>query len=165
MAKPKKEVFKRTPFPWGRLKAMWDSNRTYTEIAKALDSHFNPEGDDPTKSIRAKISVAVNRGIRIDGKMTRFARRSKAPIGKSAKPTPVKTQKVTAKKAVDRKPAAAAKKVAPKATAKKSVPKKATVKKSATKKKVMPTVKVNEVANGPEVIPTPKQDETGLLPS
>ena len=72
-----KESMKRVPFQWSRLQKMWNEGKSYLEMAKALDSHYNSDGDDPTKSIRAKCSVAMTTGVKIDGKIVRFKRRSK----------------------------------------------------------------------------------------
>ena len=88
----KKEAGKRVPFNWVRLKSMWDNGKSYLEMAKALDSHYNEDGDDPTKSIRAKCSVAMTKGIKLDGKLVRFKRRSKPHTDTVSKP------KATAKK-------------------------------------------------------------------
>jgi hypothetical protein len=167
MAKSKKEAATRARFPWGRLKNMWDSNRTYAEMSKALDAHYDPDGADPTKSIRAKISVAINKGINLDGKLVKFKRRSKVPVEKKSKVTTEKAKQMPTKPAATKKSKAIGKKAVTKtaATPKSSAPKKATVKKSATKKKPMPTVKVNDVANGTDATSATKQDETELLPS
>jgi hypothetical protein len=81
-----KESMKRVPFNWTKLKKMWDEGKSYLEMAKVLDSHYNADGDDPTKSIRAKCSVAMSKGIRIDNKVVRFKRRSKAHTDKESKP-------------------------------------------------------------------------------
>ena len=58
-----KESMKRVPFNWTRLKKLWDEGKSYLEMAKALDSHYNPEGDDPTKATRARCSIAMTKGI------------------------------------------------------------------------------------------------------
>lgn len=77
---------KRVPFNWTKLKQLWDQGKTYLEMAKALDAHYNKDGDDPTKSLRAKCSVAVTKGIKLDGKIVRFKRRSKPHTGMESKP-------------------------------------------------------------------------------
>lgn len=93
-----KESMKRVPFNWPKLKKMWDEGKSYVEMAKALDAHYNPDGDDPTKSIRAKCSVAMTKGIKIDGnKLVLFKRRSKPHSEKESKPKVTVTKK--AKKA------------------------------------------------------------------
>jgi hypothetical protein len=81
-----KENTKRVPFNWTKLKKMWDEGKSYLEMAKALDFHYNAQGDDPTKSVRAKCSVALTKGVKIDGKMVRFKRRSKSHTGTVSKP-------------------------------------------------------------------------------
>jgi hypothetical protein len=106
-----KESMKRVPFNWTRLKKMWDEGKSYGEMAKVLDSHYNADGDDPTKSIRAKCSVAMTKGVKLDGKVVRFKRRSKTHTETTSKP------KATATKQV-KKPSTKAK-VKPKVTAKK----------------------------------------------
>jgi hypothetical protein len=84
---------KRVPFNWTKLKKMWDEGKSYLEMAKALDSHFNPAGDDPTKSVRAKCSVAMTKGIKLDdGKLIRFRRRSKSHTQKESKPKATATK-------------------------------------------------------------------------
>jgi len=62
----------RVAVPWAKLKEMWDSGRSYQEMAKATDAHFNPNSADPTKPTRAKISMALNKGVRIDGELVQF---------------------------------------------------------------------------------------------
>ena len=89
-----KDSVKRVPFNWTKLKKMWDEGKSYLEMAKSLDSHYNSEGDDPTKSIRAKCSVAMTKGVKLDGKLVRFKRRSKPNTGKEAKPRPTATKQV-----------------------------------------------------------------------
>jgi hypothetical protein len=83
-----KESVKRVPFNWSRLKQLWDQGKTYLELAKTLDAHYNAQGDDPTKSVRAKCSVAMTKGVEIDGKIVRFKRRSKPHSEKEMKPKP-----------------------------------------------------------------------------
>ena len=84
---------KRVPFNWTRLKKLWDEGKSYLEMAKALDSHYNAQGDDPTKSVRAKCSVAMTKGVKIDGKIVRFKRRSKPQTDKESKPKATKQAK------------------------------------------------------------------------
>jgi hypothetical protein len=107
-----KGSMKRVPFNWTKLKKMWDEGKSYVEMAKVLDSHYDPEGDDPTKATRARCSIAMTKGIMLDGKLVRFKRRSKPHTDKEAKP------KTTATKQV-KKPSTKAKVQKPKVTAKK----------------------------------------------
>jgi hypothetical protein len=110
----KKEAGKRVPFNWVRLKSMWDNGKSYLEMAKALDSHYNEDGDDPTKSIRAKCSVAMTKGIKLDGKLVRFKRRSKPHTDTVSKPkaTATKQAKKPTTKPKVQKPKVTAKKLA-----------------------------------------------------
>jgi hypothetical protein len=107
-----KESMKRVPFNWAKLKKMWDEGRSYLEMAKVLDSHYNAQGDDPTKSVRAKCSVAMNTGVKIDGKLVRFKRRSKPHTDKESKlkPTASKQAKKPTTKAKVQKSKASVKK-------------------------------------------------------
>jgi len=141
MAK-KKVIAARVSFQWNRLQTMWNAGKSYLEMAKALDSHFNEQGNDPTKATRARISIAVNKGIRINGKLVRFKRRSKAPVEKKSKAMSVKVKKVPAMTVPKKKSKATGKKAEtkPAATVKKVAPKKVTLKKSAIKPKAIPTV-------------------------
>jgi len=109
--KSAKESTKRVPFQWDRLKKMWDGGKSYIEMAKALDTHFNPDGDDPTKPTRARCSVAMTKGIMLGGKRVFFKPRSKPHTEKESKP------KVTATKQA-KKPATKAKVQKPKTSAK-----------------------------------------------
>ena len=108
---------KRVPFNWTRLKKLWDEGKSYLEMAKALDSHYNPEGDDPTKATRARCSIAMTKGIQLDGKLVKFKRRSKPHTEKDSKPKaqPTKQTKKPTKKLKaqpkGQKPKAATKKV------------------------------------------------------
>src|ERR1035438_601526 len=78
VAKTKKaEPKTRVAIPWGKLKQLWDAGKSYLEMAKATDPHFDPEKPDATKTTRAKISVAMNKGVTIDGKLVRFKRRER----------------------------------------------------------------------------------------
>lgn len=103
---------KRVPFNWQKLHKMWNENRSYLEMAKTLDSHYNPDGDDPTKSVRAKCSVAMTKGIKLDGKLILFKRRSKPHTDKESKPKSTATKQA-------KKPTTKAKVQKPKVTAKK----------------------------------------------
>ena len=134
---------KRVPFNWTKLKLLWDSGKSYLEMAKALDSHFDPESDDSTKATRARCSVAMTKGVKIDGKLVRFKRRSKPQTGKESKP------KTTATKQV-KKPSTKAKVQKPKVTA------------TATKQVKKPTNKPKATAKKlPEAVPlTPSTDKT-----
>src|ERR1035437_3018138 len=76
-AKKKAEPKTRVAIPWGRLKQLWDAGKSYLEMAKATDTHFEPNKPDATKTTRAKISVAMNKGVTIDGKLVRFKRRER----------------------------------------------------------------------------------------
>jgi hypothetical protein len=67
----------RVAIPWGKLKQMWDAGKSYLEMAKATDPHFDANKPDATKTTRAKISVAMNKGVTIDGKLVRFKRRER----------------------------------------------------------------------------------------
>jgi hypothetical protein len=99
----KAETAKRVPFKWEKLKAMWDAGKSYAEMAKALDPHYAPEGDDPTKSIRAKVSVATNKGVSINGTLVHFQRRKKLIPMKNPKSKTKTTKSV--KKAAKKKTA------------------------------------------------------------
>jgi hypothetical protein len=112
MGKIVKQTAKRVPFDWARLHKMWDQGKSYLEMAKALDSHYNVQADDPTKSVRAKCSVAMTHGVKLDGKIVRFKRRSKPHTEKEWKPKPTATKKV-------KKPSTKSKVQKPKVTAKK----------------------------------------------
>jgi hypothetical protein len=108
-----KESMKRVPFNWAKLKTMWDRGCSYVEMAKALDSHYDAQGDDPTKSVRAKCSVAMTKGIKLDGKLVRFKRRSKPHTEKESKPKATVTKHVKKPtKAKVKKPKVTAKKLA-----------------------------------------------------
>src|ERR1035441_8887748 len=83
----KAEPKARVAIPWGKLKQMWDAGKSYLEMAKATDPHFDPQKPDATKTTRAKISVAMNKGVTIDGKLVRFKRRERTKgtvVGKKA---------------------------------------------------------------------------------
>jgi hypothetical protein len=73
----KAEQKTRVAIPWGKLKQLWDAGKSYLEMAKATDPHFDPNKPDATKTTRAKISVAMNKGVTIDGKLIRFKRRER----------------------------------------------------------------------------------------
>jgi len=45
----KSEPKARVAIPWGRLKQLWDAGKSYLEMAKATDPHFDPEKPDATK--------------------------------------------------------------------------------------------------------------------
>ena len=104
----KAEPKARVAIPWGKLKQMWDAGKSYLEMAKATDPHFDPSKPDATKTTRAKISVAMNKGVTIDGKLVRFKRRERTKdvaIGKKAskkkpqaKPTKAKAVKISTAK-------------------------------------------------------------------
>jgi hypothetical protein len=87
-----KESMKRVPFNWTKLKKMWDEGKSYLEMAKVLDSHYNADGDDPTKATRARCSVAMTKGILLDGKRVFFKPRSKSDSGKKPKPKATATK-------------------------------------------------------------------------
>jgi hypothetical protein len=56
-------------------------------MAKSTDPHFDPNKPDATKTTRAKISIAMNKGVTIDGKLVRFKRRERTKgsvVGKKA---------------------------------------------------------------------------------
>ena len=110
-AKPKKaEPTTRVAIPWGKLKQLWDAGKSYLEMAKATDPHFDPNKPDATKTTRAKISVAMNKGVMIDGKLVRFKRRERTKdgvVGKKAskdkpqsKPKQAKAVKISTAKTV-----------------------------------------------------------------
>ena len=109
-----KESTKRVPFNWTKLKKMWDEGKSYVEMAKVLDSHYDPEGDDPTKATRARCSIAMTKGIMLDGKLVRFKRRSKPHTDTVSKPkaTATKQAKKPSTKPKVQKPKATAKKLA-----------------------------------------------------
>src|ERR1035438_3032679 len=103
----KAEQKTRVAIPWGKLKQMWDAGKSYLEMAKATDPHFDPQKPDATKTTRAKISVAMNKGVTIDGKLVRFKRRERTKgtvVSKKAskdkaqsKPTKAKVVKTVTK--------------------------------------------------------------------
>ncbi len=108
-AKPKKaEPTTRVAIPWAKLKQLWDAGKSYLEMAKATDPHFDSNKPDATKTTRAKISVAMNKGVTIDGKLVRFKRRERTKgtvVGKKAskgkaksKPTKAKVVKISTAK-------------------------------------------------------------------
>jgi hypothetical protein len=109
-----KESVKRSPFNWTKLKKMRDEGKSYLELAKALDTHYNAQGDDPTKSVRAKCSIAMTKGVKVEGKMVRFKRRSKPHSEKESKPKAMATKqtKKPTPKAKVQKPKASVKKTA-----------------------------------------------------
>ena len=81
-AKTKKADQKaRAATPWGKLKRLWDAGKSYLEMAKATDPHFDPNKPAATKTTRAKISVAMNKGVMIDGKLVRLKRRERPKKG------------------------------------------------------------------------------------
>src|ERR1039458_656681 len=83
----KAEPKTRVAIPWGKLKQMWDAGKSYLEMAKATDPHFDSNKPDATKTTRAKISVAMNKGVTIDGKLVRFKQRERTKgsvVGKKA---------------------------------------------------------------------------------
>jgi hypothetical protein len=83
----KAEPKTRVAIPWGKLKQLWDAGKSYLEMAKATDPHFDPNKPDATKTTRAKISIAMNKGVMIDGKLVRFKRRERTKssvVGKKA---------------------------------------------------------------------------------
>lgn len=84
---------KRVPFQWSKLKKLWDEGKSYLDMAKALDSHFNKDGDDPTKATRARCSIAMTKGIMLDGKRIFFKPRSKPQMTKESKATAAKQAK------------------------------------------------------------------------
>jgi hypothetical protein len=73
----KPEQMARVAIPWAKLKQLWDAGKSYLEMAKSTDPHFDPNKPDATKTTRAKISVAMNKGVTIDGKLVRFKRRER----------------------------------------------------------------------------------------
>ena len=89
-----KESMKRVSFNWQKLQKMWNEGKSYVEMAKALDAHYNPEGDDPTKATRARCSIAMTKGITLDGKVVRFKRRSTPQAQKESKPKARATKQV-----------------------------------------------------------------------
>src|ERR1019366_5726669 len=95
-----KETMNRVPFNWTKLQKMWDEGKSYLEMAKVLDAHYNPNGDDATKSISPKCSVAMTKGVKLDGKLVKFKRRSKPHTEKDSKPKaqPTKQTKKPTKK-------------------------------------------------------------------
>jgi hypothetical protein len=50
-------------------------------MEKATDPHFDPNKPDATKTTRAKISIAMNKGVMIDGKLVCFKRRERTKDG------------------------------------------------------------------------------------
>ena len=89
--KPKKaEPKTRVAIPWGKLKQLWDAGKSYLEMAKATDPHFDANKPDATKTTRAKISVAMNKGVTIDGKLVHFKRRERTKDGVAGKKVSVK---------------------------------------------------------------------------
>ena len=76
-AKKKPEPKTRVAIPWAKLKQLWDAGKSYLEMAKATDQHFDANKPDATKTTRAKVSIAMNKGATIDGKLVRFKRRER----------------------------------------------------------------------------------------
>jgi hypothetical protein len=78
-------------------------------MAKSTDPHFDVNKPDATKTTRAKISVAMNKGVTIDGKLVRFKRRERTKdgvVGKKSskdkaqsKPAKAKVVKISTAKA------------------------------------------------------------------
>jgi hypothetical protein len=69
-------------------------------MAKATDPHFDPDKPDATKTTRAKISIAMNKGVTIDGKLVRFKRRERTKgsvVGKKAGKDKPKSKSTKAK--------------------------------------------------------------------
>jgi hypothetical protein len=101
----KAEPTTRVAIPWGKLKQMWDAGKSYLEMAKATDPHFDPNKPDATKTTRAKISVAMNKGVTIDGKLVRFKRRERTKgsvVGKKASKDKAQSKPAKAKaKSID----------------------------------------------------------------
>jgi hypothetical protein len=67
------------------LKQLWDAGKSYLEMAKATDPHFDSNKPDATKTTRAKISIAMNKGVMIDGKLVRFKRRERTKVSVAGK--------------------------------------------------------------------------------
>jgi len=96
----KPEQKARVAIPWGRLKQMWDAGKSYLEMAKATDPHFDVNKPDATKTTRAKISIAMNKGVTVDGKLVRFKRRERTKgtvVGKKASKEKGKAKSTKAK--------------------------------------------------------------------
>jgi hypothetical protein len=75
----KKETPKRVPFNWPKLKKMAESGASIVQMAEATDPHYRTsESADRTKPTRARLSIAANKGVRIEGRVVRFKRRVKA---------------------------------------------------------------------------------------
>jgi hypothetical protein len=82
----KKETPKRVPFNWAKLKKMAESGASIVEMAEATDPHYRTsKSDDKTKPTRARLSIAANKGVRIEGRIVRFKRRVKAQTEKQSK--------------------------------------------------------------------------------
>ena len=79
---------------------LWDAGKSYLEMSKATDPHFDPQKPDATKTTRAKISIAMNKGVTIDGKLVRFKRRERTKgsvVGKKAGKDKPKSKSTKAK--------------------------------------------------------------------
>src|ERR1035438_9862545 len=98
---PKKAEQKaRIAIPWAKLKQLWDAGKSYLEMSKATDPHFDPNKPDATKTTRAKISIAMNKGVTIDGKLVRFKRRERTKgsvVGKKVSKDKAKSKSKKAK--------------------------------------------------------------------
>ena len=108
----KSNTSKRVAFNWAKLKKMWDEGKSYLEMAKALDSHYQPQGDDPLKPTRARCSIAMTKGIKLDGKRVFFKRRSKPNTESKPKTTATKQAKKPTAKSKVQKPKVTAKRPA-----------------------------------------------------
>jgi hypothetical protein len=96
----KPESIARVAIPWAKLKQLWDAGKSYLEMAKATDPHFDVNNPDATKTTRAKISIAMNKGVTIDGKLVRFKRRERtkgAVVSKKASKNKAQAKSTKAK--------------------------------------------------------------------
>jgi hypothetical protein len=104
-AAAKKQATKRLPFDWARLKQMAESGASILEMAQATDPHFrSSKSEDKTKPTRARLSIAANKGIRIEGRLVRFKRRVKQQVAKNSKPRKAAPKKATKNAASKPKP-------------------------------------------------------------
>jgi len=88
----KKATAKRVPFNWAKLKKMAESGASILEMAEATDAHFRTsKSTDRTKPTRARLSIAANSGVHIEGRLVRFKRRVKLHTVES-KPKPTATK-------------------------------------------------------------------------
>ncbi|HWR35394.1 MAG TPA: hypothetical protein VN622_05935 [Clostridia bacterium] len=96
----KKEAPKRVPFDWAKLKKMAENGASIAEMASKTDRNYDPNSEDPCKPTRARLCIAANKGVRIDGRLICFKRSSSLQAKKAteSKASLKKVTKATAKK-------------------------------------------------------------------